>query len=351
MTAAQTNEPSAQFQLDFIEKMQRLLDSGSFVATYKYALLLALCNVAAEEGFDDSRPQVVPVAELGGQFLKIYWRHTRVYPGLGRPLRQNTGKPAAILTTVAKARDALPNPDRVDALGSVPERLLREATHVVREMPLLRLQTIGREKPDPDHPDNFLYAAEVRDRCITLRPGVSACLRRFRQLITSTTQAAWSDYVRRTNPELGTGHDLTEFLFGVDRVAVHQFAPVLLAIQDGRCFYTGRRLDTAEVHVDHFIPWSKYPMNSPFNLVLTSRRTNIQKSDHMAALPHLDHWRKRNRALRDELIDMGALREEQQQTLAIARYSYSAADRVGAWGWLQGRDMQELSGWQEILVA
>ena len=30
--------PSAQEQLDFLHKLRRLLDEGSFVATYKHAL-------------------------------------------------------------------------------------------------------------------------------------------------------------------------------------------------------------------------------------------------------------------------------------------------------------------------
>ena len=89
------NEPSPQFQPEFIERFQRLLDSGNFVATYKYALLIALCNVAAEQGHDDDRPQSVELHDLGQQFLTLYWSHTRAYPGVHQPLRQNAGKQAS----------------------------------------------------------------------------------------------------------------------------------------------------------------------------------------------------------------------------------------------------------------
>jgi hypothetical protein len=345
-------EPSAEFQLLFIEKFQRLLGSGSFVASYKYALLLALTNLAAEKGFDDSREQRIPIGDLGEQFLQIYWRHTRDYPGLRHPLRQNTGKQAGILTTVSKARDSVRNPDRVDALKSVPEQLIREATQRVKAMPLMKLQTIGREKDDPRHPDNFLYPTELSDDgCIILNPGVSACLRRFRTLITTTTQAAWVDYVRRTNPELGRGHDLSAFLFGADRSAVHHYARVLLEIQDGRCFYTQRLLTPDDLHVDHFIPWSRFPLNSPFNLVVTSSLTNIQKSDHVAALPHLARWQERNTDRAADLLTAGALPDDRARALAVARYTYSTADRVGALGWLKGQEMSDLVGWQSVLPA
>lgn len=342
-------EPSAEFQLQFIERFQRLLESGSFVASYKYALLIALCNVAAERGFDDTRAQSIPVRELGAQFLQIYWRHARDYPGLDHPLRQNTGRQAAILSTVTKARDAVRYPDRVDAVESVPELFLREATTRVKTMPLMKLQTIGREKGDPQHPDNFLYPTEIVDGCIVLREGVSACLRRFRPLITTTTQSAWIEYVRRTNPELGAGHDLSAFLFGVDRSTVHQYAPMLMELQRGRCFYSQRTLSATDLHVDHFIPWSRFPMNSPFNLVLTNSRTNLQKSDHVAALPHLARWRARNEQRASDLLAAGALPEDRGRAVMIARYSYSTAHRVGTLGWLTGREMTELSGWQDVL--
>jgi 5-methylcytosine-specific restriction endonuclease McrA len=343
--------PSAQFQLDFIERFQRLLDSGGFVATYKYALLISLCNIAAEQGFDDARPQRIQVSDLGQQFMRLYWNHVRHYPGVDHPLRQNTGKPAAILNTVAQARESVEDPDRADALDSVPETLLRQAAERVRSMPLMKLQTIGRQKDDPDHPDNFVYPTRVEHGCIELRPGVSACLRRFRPLLVSTTQTAWSDYVRRTNPELGAGHDLDRFLFGADRVALHPLAPALMELQEGRCFYTGRPLRDDAFHVDHFIPWSKFPLNTSFNLVLASRAANLQKSDHLAAVPHLRRWHERNLTRHNELLRIGATGQDYHRCVSIAEYTYSTAARLGTLGWLRGRTMDHLELWVEALQA
>lgn len=344
-------EPSPRFQLEFIERFQRLLDSGSFVATYKYALLIALCNVAAEKGWDDDREQTVEIRDLGQQFLRLYWTHVRDYPGLDHRLRQNTGQPAAILNTIERARSGMSRPDRADAPASVPEHILREATERVRQMPLMKLQTVGLEKSDPNHPDNFLYPTVLTDGFITLRPGVSACLRRFRGLIVSSTQAAWSEYVRRNNPELGAGHDLDSFLFGSDRTAVHPLAPALLEVQRGRCFYTGRPLDAAQAHVDHFIPWAKFPLDSPCNLVAASRASNLQKSDHLAALPHLGRWAARNRHHAGELRALGALADDDTRALAIARYVYASADRLHTLGWLRGRVMKDLGGWRSVLES
>lgn len=344
------DQPSPESQVEFIEKIQRLLDSGSFVATYKYALLISLCNVAVEQGFDDNRAQVVRLTDLGEQFLRLYWTHVRDYPGMNHALRQNTGGPAAILQTVTKARGSAVNPDRADAYASVPEAVLREATQRVRQMPLMKMQTIGREKADPDHPDNFLYPTRVSDGCITLRPGVCACLRRFRALIVSSSQAAWAEYVRRHNPELGAGSDLDAFLFGSDRTAVHALAPALLDLQRGRCFYTGQAIDVTTAHVDHFVPWAKFPVDSPANLVLASRAANLQKSDYLAALPHVAHWRDRNAEHRHVLSELGGTRDDDARVLSIARFTYAQAARIGTLGWLRGRDMQALDGYEPLFA-
>jgi len=45
--------PTAEAQVTFLTRVQRLLDEGVFVSTYKLALLMALLDLAVERG-DDS---------------------------------------------------------------------------------------------------------------------------------------------------------------------------------------------------------------------------------------------------------------------------------------------------------
>ena len=45
--------PSAEAQLAFLAKLQRLFSEGDFTATYKFALLIALADLAVELGADD----------------------------------------------------------------------------------------------------------------------------------------------------------------------------------------------------------------------------------------------------------------------------------------------------------
>jgi 5-methylcytosine-specific restriction endonuclease McrA len=40
-------------------------------------------------------------------------------------------------------------------------------------------------------------------------------------------------------------------------------------------------------HVDHFIPWSRYPNDAIENLVVAHERCNGRKSDFLAASDHV----------------------------------------------------------------
>ena len=44
--------PSADQQLGFLSKLQRLFAEGDFTATYKYALLIAMADLAIEVSDD-----------------------------------------------------------------------------------------------------------------------------------------------------------------------------------------------------------------------------------------------------------------------------------------------------------
>ena len=61
--------PSAQEQLDFIQKLRRLLDEGSFVASYKYALLHSIADLCVMQGDDTGAPLRLSTRDLADQFI------------------------------------------------------------------------------------------------------------------------------------------------------------------------------------------------------------------------------------------------------------------------------------------
>jgi hypothetical protein len=78
-STAKVSTPSERQQIEILLKLQRLLSEGAFVASYKYALLLALADLAVERGDDSGAPLPLPLTAIAEQFIRIYWRQAHTY--------------------------------------------------------------------------------------------------------------------------------------------------------------------------------------------------------------------------------------------------------------------------------
>jgi hypothetical protein len=56
--------------------------------------------------------------------------------------------------------------------------------------------------------------------------------------------------------------------------------------------------------IDHFIPWARYPDNGVFNLVAADKTCNVNKSDFVASVEHLERWIKHTRKNETQLRDI-----------------------------------------------
>jgi hypothetical protein len=348
------SSPTAQEQLRFLINLQRLLAEGQFVATYKYALLLALADIAVEAGHKSGHTLTIPTKQIAEKFIQYYWRQCTPYilrlGSLSPVLRQNTGQQAAILRLVMQARrrygDSLTRAQR-DAGGW--KSLVRDIDYVVRVMPLWKLQTLGRA------PFDFLYENRGKGTSIALRPGVAYCLRQFYTLIGDLVRGAWVRYVRRYNQDaLGTTADLSEFLFGSERSELGTVRQILEEVQSGRCFYCERALLRHVGHADHFIPWSKYPVDLGHNFVMAHERCNIAKADHLAAADYLRAWAERNARhrvhLAEEFTRHGVL-HDLATSLRIAQWAYQQTFEAGGLTWRKKEDLVPLPrDWQQPIL-
>jgi len=75
-------------------------------------------------------------------------------------------------------------------------------------------------------------------------------------------------------------------LFGTERIDLAPLRHPLLDLQNGACFYCGQRVKRA-AHVDHFIPWSRYPDDGLDNLVVADSTCNSRKTDFLASERHV----------------------------------------------------------------
>jgi 5-methylcytosine-specific restriction endonuclease McrA len=352
MSNARPAPPGPEAQIAFLQNLQRILDEGSFVATYKFALIHALADLAVELGDDSGATLTIGTRAIAERFVDLYWRQVAPFPGAAQAalLSQNTGRQAAVVNRVREARAAYgDNP--MDARRSEVEwrRLVGEVDRIVRVMPLWRLQLVGSEVRE------VLYHQDEGAREITLLPGVAACFRAFHPLVLDLVEGAWAHFVRRTNAGvLGAQADLRDFLFGAERKPLAVLRPILRDIQQDACFYCGSRMKSAS-DVDHFIPWWRYPTDLGHNFVLAHAECNRRKSDHLAAEAHLGRWVERNARHGDQLsgaFEQKRIRHDLPASRKIADWAYGQLAGRDGQVWLRGKVFQPLTGvWKELLAG
>lgn len=343
--------PSASEQVRFLQRLQRILSEGGFVATYKFALLHSLADLAVIKGDDSGDEMPLKTREISEQLIELYWRQAAPFPSATPAvLSQNAGRQAAILTRIARAREL-----HGGALGRLKqnraawETLVKQVDRTLCEMPLWKLQTVGPERLE------FLYENVGAGEQIILKPGVAYCFRAFYDLILDLVRGAWLRFVRSRNlAVLGDTADLSAFLFGTERSGLALFQPILTEVQKGECFYCGGRLQSV-VAVDHFIPWSRYPIDLGHNFVLAHGSCNSSKADHLAAERHLERWLCRNETFGSELSgsfsERGILHDA-DASRAVAHWAYGTADRLGSLVWLSSRSLQKLSPhWEQLFTC
>lgn len=216
------SQPSAEEQLAFLAKIQRLFSEGDFAATYKFALVIALSDLAVERGRKHGGEQPrFSYAEIAHKFIELYWNHVLPYV---RPktdtspmvLIQNFGKQAVVVSTICQFRKA----NQVNSLSLAPrhksyQELLRKVAETVAAQPAKYLQNLAGSY------DPFLFD-RVRGG-LQLKPGVAYCLRQFQSLIQQLARHRWIQHIKlnRLNaPVLGGDDDLESFLFAALSTAI-----------------------------------------------------------------------------------------------------------------------------------
>jgi hypothetical protein len=327
---------SARDVIRFAEKALLLLDEGGFTATYKFAVLLGLMDLCLEASArDGSPPEMVTTRQLAEKVIELYWPQTTQFDG--RVLRQNRRGQAEIVSLIEgfrAHREADPSAPLYRARSAAPDayaRLVEEVEWKLIEMPLPRLQRIGRSL------DEFLYMiywndqirrSEVRgdefDNRILFQPGASAWLVDLSGLLRPLVHRKWVGLVTQLNglPE----SDLEEFLFGRDRISLQPVRESLLQLQNGRCFYCGSGVILESADVDHFLPWSRHPDNGVQNLLVAHATCNRAKSDFLASADHVQHWSTRLSTHRNDLLRIARdanWENDEGRTLSVTRAIYA----------------------------
>lgn len=324
-TARLVSPTTSDDLVSFGEGLLAILDRGSFTSTYKYAVLMALLDLAQESTQKNGdAPTMVTTRQLATRVIELYWPQTKEYEEFAKPdgqrvLGQNLpqrdkGDQAEVVRLIAEFRTchggrATPHRAQLEAKEDW-EALLTAVEWKLVEMPLPRLQIIGGQ------PRPFLYqinwGPDIRrrhfkssefDNRILFMPGAAEHMARLAGLLRPLIQREWSSLVARFNG-LPSAR-LEDHLFGVDRTALKTVRGPLFDLQEAQCFYCARALKADAMEVDHFIPWARHPNDAIENLVGAHAGCNASKSDYLAAPRHLERWVHRLQTRADDLRQIG----------------------------------------------
>jgi len=332
----------------FAERLLALLEEGSFTATYKFAVLLGLMDLCLEYSnrFGEP-PPMVTTRQLTEKVIDLYWSHTTPFDDHdGEVLKQNSGKPAVILSRIETFRT-----QSTADLGCTLHRarlaspaefrgLLDDVEWTLVHMPLPKLQRFGGSE------DRFIYEIAWDDEIsrsnfrdthrfdnrVSFVGEAASHLVRLAPLLRPLIRQKWVEMVGRLNKlEIAR---LESFLFGADRVSLQPIRGPLLDLQAGVCFYCGGRLRSS-VQVDHFFPWARYPDDRLDNLVVAHHTCNRHKKDFLASAIHLAAWTRR---LADHNTDLDQIARaidwprDSARSLGVTRGTYlKLPDGVALW--------------------
>ncbi len=328
---------NSEFQLAFLKKIQRLFAEGDFTASYKYALLIAIADIAVESGRDDDQPLTISHRRLGEKFVELYWQQSAPFRD-GGVLIQNKGVQAAVISNISNFRSQTQAATVNAARSSVGfKSLLTKVTRIVVDKPVFHIQNLGGVR------DQFLF--ELGSDSINLLPGVAYCLRRFQPLVQQLARSHWVDHIKRNKQNsvlLGQDLDLESFLFETSRQSLVIVQTGLRKISN-KCFYCGSSVTEADV--DHFIPHSLYPRDLAHNFVLAHPSCNRSKSDTLAAKAHLHRWLEFVQSNADNLSQIGhdaGIMADEGSMDSVARWGYANAVAGGGQGWVKPNQYESI---------
>ena len=345
-------QPTFEYQIQFLQNLQRILKEGVFVSTYKYALLYSIADFCVESGTDDNAELTITTRSLASKFIGLYWSQSTVFPNDKNSdvLYQNVGKQAAIINQIRETKmidSRLP----IMRLTNHYKVLQKRVAKVIQVMPLWKLQIIG------DAPLDFLYEQVGKGNTITLKPGVSYCFRKFYGQITDMLHSAWIRWIQKAKKNQGVlGHNvnLENFLFESRRSNLQPYVAILREEQLNNCFYCAKEI-RGSPEVDHFIPWSRYPVDLGHNFVLSHKSCNGDKSDYLASEDHLEKWHFRNQQsgqLMTNYFNEQNLMHDYDTTLSVSKWAYQQCFENGAMTWTgYKKELRLLVGDWEYMFA
>ena len=185
--------PTADFQLNFLRRIQWLLESSSYTSTYKFALLIATANLAIESGVNDDRECSISYQQLAEQFIQLYWAQALPFSDQSSDsvLRQSstTGQ-ASVINSILNLQHKTQTTSLTIARTQnikLWQSTINDIASTIKKYPAKHLQS-AEDKVSRE----FLYIYDSTSKVIILKPGIAYCFTRFSKIINKLCQQYWT---------------------------------------------------------------------------------------------------------------------------------------------------------------
>ncbi len=282
---------------DGLSRIQDIITNDTKTATYKLALLRALCDLARNEShtaFWDPKLDfvVVPLERLALSWLRYYWEPIR----LG--IRQTTKGELAFTKNVRELFDHYSNPRDVilefdsGKPGKIALAAVRKIAETIDKGPVQyagggATPVFGRRSKvvfGADDPARWKSVWYQHDG-IKVPAAMWRDIRLFHHWIEKSLVMEWVELTARTIDSRRRTSTLFEVFSNADFADKRDTSDIrkLLQGQKLRCVWTKKPL--REFHVDHVIPYSVWRNNDFWNLLPACAKVNTTKNLY---LPHPD---------------------------------------------------------------
>lgn len=310
-------------------QVEMILKHGDKSSTYKFALLKGLIDYIIEHPTEESKNGFhhIPVIHLAKAFLRYYWplwkenipqtNNNRIrmikffeefeedFRGLNEGYQLNS--PQSVLNIVERLQTARDLPtvyakliqDIRTKMVDQPLRKVRKVRGGMAQLFTVYHKDFSLINTDDDkvfdrgrrnivtyssQVDDWLELEKEEPLHVLIPHRVYEELSELRFWVDSIITKHWAeqcqDYVEESRFKFGAFFSILDQGYG-GRIDLSPYKDLYqdMGVND---FYTGESID--EIEIDHFLPWSRLPVNKFWNLVPTNKKINQEKSDKLIQL-------------------------------------------------------------------
>lgn len=266
-----------------------ILTRGKKDNTYKFALAKFLLDYSTSP----TESLEIPYRDIASSFLRYYWHQECKFR-----IRQNfhREKPPSIIRIIREefGTNYIPESFKempADSIRTAEKKILAK---VFGSEEAKTSQVVPRFQNFPSgstvRRNQIFYDYDDARQVVILKAEAREFFARNYAVLLKGVILEWAKFLEKVNtlPRLIAKIESAE----MRRHSLRKYVSIFKDFD--HCFYCNSRLETKNIHVDHFIPWSYIFDDEAWNLVLSCPRCNLQKRDSLAQEEFLKELINRN---------------------------------------------------------